>query len=81
MRPVREVEAVFQTSMVGYQEVLTDPSYTGQVVAMTSPHIGNYGVNPGDVESRKPHLQGFLVREASDVPSNWRARGTLESYF
>ncbi len=74
-------EAVFQTSMVGYQEVLTDPSYAGQVVTMTYPHMGNYGVNPGDVESRKPHLQGFLVREASDVPSNWRARGTLESYL
>jgi carbamoyl-phosphate synthase small subunit len=74
-------EAVFQTAMVGYQEVLTDPSYAGQLVCMTYPHMGNYGVNPEDVESRKPRLRGFLVREVSTVPSNWRARGTLESYL
>jgi carbamoyl-phosphate synthase small subunit len=74
-------EAVFQTAMVGYQEVLTDPSYAGQIVAMTFPHMGNYGVNPEDVESRKPRLRGFLVREVSAVPSNWRARGTLDSYL
>lgn len=74
-------EAVFQTAMVGYQEVLTDPSYAGQLVCMTYPHMGNYGVNPEDVESRKPRLRGFLVREVSSVPSSWRARGTLESYL
>ena len=74
-------EAVFQTAMVGYQEVLTDPSYAGQMVAMTFPHMGNYGVNPEDVESRKPRLRGFLVREFSVVPSNWRARGTLDLYL
>ena len=74
-------EAVFQTAMVGYQEILTDPSYAGQIVTMTFPHMGNYGVNPEDVESRKPRLRGFLVREVSAVPSNWRARGTLDSYL
>jgi carbamoyl-phosphate synthase small subunit len=74
-------EAVFQTAMVGYQEILTDPSYAGQLVVMTYPHMGNYGVNPQDVESRRPHLKGFLVRELSALPSNWRARGTLDSYL
>ncbi len=74
-------EAVFQTAMVGYQEILTDPSYAGQLVVMTYPHMGNYGVNPEDVESRQPHLRGFLVREVSVLPSNWRARGTLDSYL
>ena len=74
-------EAVFQTAMVGYQEILTDPSYAGQMVVMTYPHMGNYGVNPEDVESRAPALRGFLVREVSAVPSNWRARGTLDSYL
>ncbi len=74
-------EAVFQTAMVGYQEILTDPSYAGQMVTMTYPHMGNYGVNPEDVESRRPRLRGFLVRQASGIASNWRARGTLNSYL
>ena len=74
-------EAVFTTSMVGYQEILTDPSYAGQIVAMTFPHIGNYGVNPEDVESREPVLAGFLVHDLSPAPSSWRAHGSLQDYL
>src|SRR3989442_11489747 len=68
-------EVVFNTSMTGYQEVLTDPSYAGQIVTMTCPEIGNYGVSPADVESRRPQVAGFIVREESPVASNWRAAG------
>jgi carbamoyl-phosphate synthase small subunit len=74
-------EAVFNTSMSGYQEILTDPSYAGQIVCMTYPLIGNYGVNPEDVESRRPWVEGFVVREASRVASNWRSTETLDSYL
>src|SRR5947208_5936588 len=74
-------EVVFNTSMTGYQEVLTDPSYAGQIVTMTCPEIGNYGVSPNDVESRAPQVAGFIVREASPVASNWRAKGTLRDYL
>lgn len=74
-------EMVFNTSMTGYQEVLTDPSYAGQIVCMTYPLIGNYGVTAQDEESSKPHVEGFVVREASRVASNWRAEETLDSYF
>jgi carbamoyl-phosphate synthase small subunit len=74
-------EAVFNTSMTGYQEILTDPSYKGQIVAMTYPQIGNYGVNATDVESWRPHVAGFLVRELSPVCSNWRAEQTLPEYL
>jgi carbamoyl-phosphate synthase small subunit len=74
-------EVVFNTSMTGYQEILTDPSYRGQIVTMTYTEIGNYGVNPEDVESFKPHLAGFIVRENSRVASNFRARGELQSYL
>ncbi len=74
-------EAVFTTSMVGYQEILTDPSYAGQIVAMTFPHIGNYGVNPEDVESHAPALSGFVVHELSVATSNWRAHGNLQDYL
>ncbi len=74
-------EVVFNTSMTGYQEILTDPSYAGQIVAMTYPHIGNYGVNWEDIESEKPQVAGFIVREASRVFSNWRAQGSLEDYL
>ncbi len=70
-------EAVFNTGMSGYQEVLTDPSYAGQVVAMTSPHQGNTGTNAEDPESARVHVSGFVVREASRRASNWRASGTL----
>ena len=74
-------EVVFNTSMTGYQEILTDPSYAGQIVTMTCPQIGNYGVAPDDVESERPHVAGFVVREASPVASNWRATGTLDEYL
>ncbi len=74
-------EAVFNTSMSGYQEVLTDPSYHGQIVTMTYPHIGNYGVNPEDAESGRVQVAGFVVREAVRDHSNWRARGSLHDYL
>ncbi len=76
-------EAVFTTTMTGYQEVLTDPSYTGQLVVMTAPEIGNVGVNASDAESidGKPHVSGFIVRDASPVASNWRAERTLDAYL
>jgi carbamoyl-phosphate synthase small subunit len=74
-------EVVFNTSMTGYQEILTDPSYDEQLVAMTYPQIGNVGVNPEDVESRKPFVKGFIVREYTATPSNWRATETLHEYM
>ncbi|MDD5558358.1 glutamine-hydrolyzing carbamoyl-phosphate synthase small subunit [Candidatus Methylomirabilis sp.] len=74
-------EVVFNTSMTGYQEVLTDPSYKGQMVVMTYPLIGNYGINPEDVESTAPAVEGFIVKEASPYPSNWRSTRTLDSYL
>lgn len=74
-------EIVFNTSMSGYQEILTDPSYAGQIVAMTYPLIGNYGVNEEDSESRRPWVEGFVVREVSRIASNWRATETLDSYL
>ncbi|MBI3951230.1 MAG: glutamine-hydrolyzing carbamoyl-phosphate synthase small subunit [Acidobacteria bacterium] len=77
----RTGELVFNTSMTGYQEVLTDPSYAGQIVVMTYPEIGNYGVNRQDVESRKPFVEGFVVREYSPRFSNWRAEGSLSEYL
>jgi len=72
---------VFNTSMTGYQEVLTDPSYAGQIVCMTYPLIGNYGVNKADEESSRPWVEGFVVRESSRVASNWRAEETLDAYL
>ena len=74
-------EIVFNTSMMGYQEILTDPSYKGQMVCMTYPLIGNYGVNLEDVESRRPFVEGFIVKETSRVYSNWRASEDLGSYL
>lgn len=74
-------EMVFNTSMTGYQEILTDPSYAGQIVCMTYPLIGNYGVNHDDVESRKPWAEGFVVKEVSEVVSNWRSTDSLDSYL
>jgi carbamoyl-phosphate synthase small subunit len=74
-------EMVFNTSMTGYQEVLTDPSYAGQIVCMTYPLIGNYGVNNEDEESSRPWVEGFVVREASRVACNWRAQETLDAYL
>lgn len=77
-RGVRLGEAVFSTAMAGYQEALSDPSYCGQILALTVPHVGNYGVNPEDVESRRLHLAGFVISALSRIHSNWRARGTLD---
>jgi carbamoyl-phosphate synthase small subunit len=74
-------EVVFNTSMTGYQEILTDPSYKGQIVTMTYPQIGNYGVNADDVESGRPYVEGFIVKEYLDFPSNWRAKKSLHDYL
>ncbi len=74
-------EVVFNTAMTGYQEVLTDPSYKGQIVCMTYPLIGNYGINPEDIESRRPFVEGFIVKEGSPYPSNYRKSQTLETYL
>jgi carbamoyl-phosphate synthase small subunit len=74
-------EICFNTSMTGYQEVLTDPSYRGQIVAMTYPLIGNYGTNALDQESRTPHVRGFVIEELSEVPSNWRSEASLDDYL
>jgi carbamoyl-phosphate synthase small subunit len=77
----RTGEVVFNTSMAGYQEITTDPSYCGQIVVMTYPLIGNYGANPEDVESRRPWLEGFVVREISPLHSNWRASESLGDFL
>ncbi len=74
-------EVVFNTSMTGYQEILTDPSYHGEIVTMTYPQIGNYGINPEDVESRKPFLSGFVVKESCPFPSNFRSEMSLDEYL
>src|SRR4029453_4885164 len=74
-------EVLFNTSMTGYQEILTDPSYEGQLVAMTYPQIGNVGVNKHDVESRRPFVRGFIGRESREVPASWRAEESLGDYL
>jgi carbamoyl-phosphate synthase small subunit len=74
-------EVVFNTSLTGYQEILTDPSYSGQIVTMTAPEIGNYGIASADDESREPQVAGFIVREESPIASNWRSEGTLRDYL
>ncbi len=74
-------EVCFNTSMTGYQEILTDPSYRGQIVTMTYPQIGNYGINDLDVESARPHASGFVIRELSPRVSNWRSQESLDSYL
>lgn len=74
-------EICFNTSMTGYQEVITDPSYRGQIVAMTYPQIGNYGVNPADAESAAPHIRAFVIGELCEVPSNWRSTQSLNDYL
>ncbi len=74
-------EVIFNTSMTGYQEILTDPSYRGQIVVMTYPLIGNYGINRADVESAKPQAEGFVVRQLSPIASNWRQEGTLGDWL
>ena len=74
-------EVVFNTSMTGYQEILTDPSYKGQIVAMTYSQIGNYGINSEDIESSSPYLEGFIAKEFFDFPSNWRSKDNLGNYL
>jgi carbamoyl-phosphate synthase small subunit len=74
-------EVVFNTGMTGYQEILTDPSYAGQIVALTYPLIGNYGINPDDFESRRVQVEGFIARGVEDVPSNWRSNQTLDAFL
>ena len=74
-------EVVFNTSITGYQEIITDPSYKGQIVTMTYPLIGNYGVNTEDVESSQPWLEGFVVKELSAIKSNWRSSMELGEYL
>jgi carbamoyl-phosphate synthase small subunit len=74
-------EVIFNTSMTGYQEILTDPSYTGQIVTMTYPHIGNYGINQDDMESKTIHASALVVRELSQISSNWRATQTLDDWL
>jgi len=74
-------EVVFNTSMTGYQEILTDPSYAGQIVTMTTPEVGNYGTTVADAESRQPFVSGFVVRECARVPSSWRSGAGLEGYL
>src|SRR3989454_6368699 len=74
-------EVVFNTSMTGYQEVLTDPSYKGQIVTMTYPLIGNYGINRQDMESKTPHVAGFIIKELAPLYSNYRADMSLDAYL
>ena len=74
-------EVVFNTAMTGYQEILTDPSYAGQVVMLTYPHIGNTGVNPEDVEAGRIYAAGLVIRDLPNLESNWRAAGTLGDYL
>ena len=74
-------EVIFNTAMSGYQEILTDPSYRGQIVTMTYPMIGNYGLNEEDVESHRPWANGLIVKEASVCPSSWRGRVSLDDYL
>lgn len=80
-RTERYGEVVFNTSMAGYQEILTDPSYKGQIVTMTYPLIGNYGINHEDIESRKPFVEGFVVKECSGLASSWRSEKNLDEYL
>src|SRR5579864_4410709 len=74
-------EVVFNTSITGYQEIFTDPSYCGQIVVLTNPEIGNYGTNPDDDESTRPYIEGLVVREFSRVSSNWRSQEVAEEYL
>ena len=74
-------EVCFNTGMTGYQEILTDPSYSQQIVTMTSPHIGNYGINNNDTESSKIQVAGFIVKEESAIPSNWRSEKSIGEYL
>src|SRR5215471_18879073 len=74
-------EVVFNTSLTGYQEIFTDPSYAGQIVVLTNPHIGNYGTTPNDDESTKPYIEGLVTREFSPISSNWRSTQVADEYL
>ena len=74
-------EVVFNTSLTGYQEIFTDPSYAGQIVVLTNPHIGNYGTTPSDAESSRPYIEGLVTREFSEMSSNWRATEVADDYL
>jgi carbamoyl-phosphate synthase small subunit len=74
-------EVVFNTSLTGYQEIFTDPSYAGQIVVLTNPHIGNYGTSPSDAESARPYIEGLVTREFSAMSSNWRATEVADEYL
>jgi carbamoyl-phosphate synthase small subunit len=74
-------EVVFNTSLTGYQEIFTDPSYAGQIVVLTNPEVGNYGTNPEDEEANRPYIEGLVVREFSRVSSNWRSQEVAEEYL
>src|SRR5207245_11720312 len=74
-------EVVFNTSITGYQEIFTDPSYAGQIVVLTNPQIGNYGTNPEDNEATRPYIEGLVVREFSKISSNWRSQQVAEEYL
>jgi carbamoyl-phosphate synthase small subunit len=74
-------EVVFNTSLTGYQEIFTDPSYAGQIVVLTNPHIGNYGTSPSDAESARPYIEGLVVREFSPVSSSWRSTEVADDYL
>src|ERR1700710_1063412 len=77
----RTGEVVFNTAITGYQEVFTDPSYTGQIVILTNPQIGNYGANPGDDESARPFIEGLITRDFSPLSSNWRSQETAQNFL
>src|SRR6476620_12567636 len=74
-------EVVFNTSLTGYQEIFTDPSYAGQIVVLTNPHIGNYGTTPSDAEATRPYIEGLVVREFSPISSNWRSQQVADEYL
>src|SRR6201986_119595 len=74
-------EVVFNTSLTGYQEIATDPSYAGQIVVLTNPQIGNYGTNQADNESSRPYIEGLIVREFSAISSNWRSQQVADEYL
>ena len=74
-------EVVFNTSLTGYQEIFTDPSYAGQIVVLTNPHIGNYGTTPSDAEASRPYIEGLVTREFSEMSSNWRATEVADEYL
>ena len=80
-RVERSGEVVFNTSLTGYQEIFTDPSYAGQIVVLTNPHIGNYGTTPSDAEASKPYIEGLVTREFSPISSNWRSTEVADEYL